>query len=248
MPMHPVLAGPASESHSATANGFDAQLYPQTIFAAVRGIQYGLARADRQPLSIHKSGGVLLSELSTGVFAIVVVCSAYDRTVDTVLISSSLEIIPDNASCSVVHRSQALTGQQVHNVISFSLPVADGQRRWWTHLRFYDRRVYARFSRHVWAAYDVVTAGEATIQERLDQVAYASPSNFTHYCRQYLGADYFDNLSEDSYAGSEDGDEDKDEEMRSPANDGGFDVDEGSSSGQAVAEMADGNGELIVDD
>lgn len=51
------------------------------------------------------------------------------------------------------------------------------------------------------------------LQARLKDIGYAQPSNFTGYCRQYLGADYFDQLTEsESESDDEDsslGDEDE---------------------------------------
>ncbi len=97
----------------------------------------------------------------------------------------------------------------------------------WTRLRFADRRVYARFNRYLWAAYDVVAHREMAIQDRLYAIAYESPSNFTHYCRRYLGEDYFDNIPADE----------DDETERSSSSDGdSSDAQAGGSEGADVSD------------
>lgn len=72
-----------------------------------------------------------------------------------------------------------------------------GELKSWTYLRFADRMVYGRFNRILWALYDKVSAREILIHTRLSEVAYDLPSNFTKYCRQYLGDNYFDTLPEE---------------------------------------------------
>ncbi len=93
----------------------------------------------------------------------------------------------------------------------------------WTHLHFDDRTEYAHFNRALWEIFDIVTAKHELLQNRLDLVAYAEPSNFTRYCRQYLGQNYFDNLdpsvhSESDESSVSDGratDEEEEEEVMS---------------------------------
>ena len=34
------------------------------------------------------------------------------------------------------------------------------------------------------------------LQDRIEDIAFSNPSNFTTYCRQYLGDNYFDNLED----------------------------------------------------
>lgn len=52
-----------------------------------------------------------------------------------------------------------------------------------------------------------VQAKAKLLKARLDDVGYAQPSNFTKYCRQYLGENYFDELTDSggSESDSEDG-------------------------------------------
>ena len=64
------------------------------------------------------------------------------------------------------------------------------------HLRFDDRAVFADFNRRFWQCYFEAEEHVRMLQRRLDLVAHASPSNFTRYCRQYLGEDYFDSLQD----------------------------------------------------
>ncbi|KAI0690824.1 hypothetical protein C8T65DRAFT_745667 [Cerioporus squamosus] len=164
---------PPSERHE--------QHYPATRFAAVVGVQYAMTN-DRQPLATFNVGGVMLSELYPGEVAIITVGSSYQNTVDSMMLSYTTEIITDNP----------------RQEVRFSAPVRSaGEIKSWTYLRFADRAVYARFNRILWDLYDRVSTKEMLIHSRLAEVAYDLPSNFTKYCRQYLGEDYFDKLPDD---------------------------------------------------
>ncbi len=70
----------------------------------------------------------------------------------------------------------------------------------WTYVRFETQRKLTKFIRELFAAFDVVSERDHLINTRIFEIGFDTPSNFTKYCRQYLGQDYFDNLmdSEDS--------------------------------------------------
>ncbi|TFK82409.1 hypothetical protein K466DRAFT_568444, partial [Polyporus arcularius HHB13444] len=193
-------------------------VFPRTLFAAVEGVRYALS-SGAPALVFYRRGGVLLSELARGAFAIIVVGGSYDRTIDTLLLSAATNIVSDNAH----HELRYSTGPPSH---SFAVGSASDTRVW-TRLRFADRRVYARFNRYLWAAYDLVAHRETAIQDRLYAIAYESPSNFTHYCRQYLGEDYFDNLPAD-----EDDEAERSSSWDGDSNDGQPGLSEGSDNSE----------------
>ncbi len=76
----------------------------------------------------------------------------------------------------------------------------------WTYLRFAVTTDLTRFTREVFAAFDVINTRRQLIDNRIWDIAYENPSNFTRYCREYLGQDYFDEL-QDSDDDSVDADE-----------------------------------------
>lgn len=84
--------------------------------------------------------------------------------------------------------------RKVNQVVRYGMYIATGETKTWTHLRFYERTVYTDFLRRLWAAHHQVTCKRMLVHRRLIEVGYAEPSNFTKFCRQYLGEDYFDNL------------------------------------------------------
>lgn len=85
--------------------------------------------------------------------------------------------------------------RKVNQIVRYGTYIrATGETKTWTHLRFYERTVYTDFLRHLWAAHHQVTCKRMLVHRRLIEVGYAEPSNFTKFCRQYLGEDYFDNL------------------------------------------------------
>ena len=55
------------------------------------------------------------------------------------------------------------------------------------------------------------------IQARLSDIAFATPSRFTHYCRQYLGENYFDTLSDSEEELAASAEERLDSEIEPPA-------------------------------
>ncbi len=76
----------------------------------------------------------------------------------------------------------------------------------WTYLRFAVMTDMTKFSREVFAAFDVISVRRKLIDDRIWDIAYEDPSNFTMYCREYLGQDYFDELEDsddDSVGASE---------------------------------------------
>ncbi|KAI0700643.1 hypothetical protein C8T65DRAFT_709616 [Cerioporus squamosus] len=89
----------------------------------------------------------------------------------------------------------------------------------WTYVRFGEAHDFTKFTRELFAAFDVVSERANLISTRVHEIAFNTPSNFTKYCRQYLGQDYFDNLvdsedgqsdrsgSPDTQASSEDGED-----------------------------------------
>ncbi|RDX40500.1 hypothetical protein OH76DRAFT_1490236 [Lentinus brumalis] len=173
---------PAEHAHTdeSRAEG-RTQQYPVTRFAAVVGVQYALTN-DKRPVATFRVGGVMLNELYPGEVAIIVVGGSYEHTVDSMMISYSMEIISDNPRQEVRFSARVRSSEELKS---------------WTYLRFADRTVYTRFNRILWASYDKVTAREMLVQTRLSEIAYDLPSNFTKYCRQYLGEGYFDTLPDE---------------------------------------------------
>ena len=81
----------------------------------------------------------------------------------------------------------------------------------WLYLRFKSSAVYIDFNRVLWDVFWRVLSKAQLLKARLDDIGYARPSNFTRHCRQYLGDDYFDQLtdseeSEDDHEGTASGD------------------------------------------
>ncbi|RDX39743.1 hypothetical protein OH76DRAFT_1413381 [Lentinus brumalis] len=80
----------------------------------------------------------------------------------------------------------------------------------WTHVRFGVPTDFTKFARELFTALDVVSTRHHQIHDRIWEIAYEEPSNFTKYCREYLGQDYFDNLEDDT-EGSDDDETDRSE-------------------------------------
>ena len=64
----------------------------------------------------------------------------------------------------------------------------------WMRLRFYNRRTFFDFNRRFWRCVWETQERDRIIEERLSLIGHTLPPNFTQYCREYLGQDYFDNL------------------------------------------------------
>lgn len=158
-----------------------------------------------------------------GVFSdvIIVIGGAYHVTVDRCIITANMEICPDTVSRFYIFR------RVVHQVvvqrsreIRWTLGFQNGRNnKSWTYLRFGLSTDLTRFARELFAAFDAVTTKYHLVHNRIYDIAYAEPSNFTNYCREYLGQEYFDAL----------GDSDIDESQSETDEDGtmvqGYEVD-----------------------
>ncbi|RPD52076.1 hypothetical protein L226DRAFT_527746 [Lentinus tigrinus ALCF2SS1-7] len=182
-----------------TASDDQAGGYPRTKFAAVDRVQYA-DTDDQNPLAKFRSGGVMLSEVLPGesrpltfvqIVVIIVTGSTYSFTVATMMVSANWEILQDN----------------VDQVVRWAPRASRDKDRRWTYVRFFDRVVYADFNRRLWEAFHQLTVKQALIRARVDEIAHSEPSNFTKYCRQYLGEGYFDTLVDMDEEDASDGDQ-----------------------------------------
>ncbi|RDX40365.1 hypothetical protein OH76DRAFT_1423747 [Lentinus brumalis] len=171
------------EGRSSANIGF---ISPLVKFAHVDLVHYAMTD-DRYPEASFKKGGVMIVELIPGEFAIIVTGGMYTVTVDTCVVVSNMEIIPDIRRCEI---RWSLFGSSAT------------ERKSWTYLRFGNRSDLATFNKELFCAHSVVAARHSLVHARLYDIAYDIPSKFTRYCRQYLGQDYFDNLSESYTEGS----------------------------------------------
>ncbi|KAI0681930.1 hypothetical protein C8T65DRAFT_703797 [Cerioporus squamosus] len=168
------MTAPTHTGDSSTAP----EEYPLVKYAHVDLVQYAMTD-DLRPEAGFKRGGVMIAELVPGEFAIIVTGGMYTVTVDTCIVVASMEIIPD------IPRRE----------IRWSLFNAAGPKRW-TYLRFGSRSHLATFAKELFIAHENVTVRQSLMDARLYDIAYDIPSNFTRYCRRYLGEDYFDKLPE----------------------------------------------------
>ncbi|PIL27817.1 hypothetical protein GSI_10971 [Ganoderma sinense ZZ0214-1] len=162
------------------------QTFPITRFAAVIDVQYASSN-ERDPIPYFAPGGILLSELVPGEFGLVITGHSYSVTIVALTVTHTWKIISDGVQLEVRFSPWA-PGEQLHGET-------------WLYLHFKKRVVYSDFNRAFW---DVIWRAQSKaqqIEESLDDIGYANPSNFTRYCRQYLGEDYFDRLPD---SGSED--------------------------------------------
>ncbi len=137
----------------------------------------------------------------TCVDVIIVVGSSYNVTVNRCIMTADMEICPDIVSHSFQANATSFdkTVLQRCTEIRWSVtPRYRSQMKSWTYLRFAVMTDLTKFAREVFAAFDAITAKRQLIDNRVYDIAYDSPSNFTKYCREYLGDDYFDDLREDS--------------------------------------------------
>ncbi|PIL24707.1 hypothetical protein GSI_12593 [Ganoderma sinense ZZ0214-1] len=155
--------------------------YPITKFAAVIDVQYASSN-ESDTVPYFARGGVLLSELDPGEFALVITGHSYSATIVSVAINERWKIASDSDR-QEVRFSPWGPGEQLH-----------GQT--WLYLRFKKALVYSDFNRVLWNMFWLVQSKAQILQARLKDIGYAQPSNFTKYCRQYLGDDYFDQLPE----------------------------------------------------
>ncbi|PIL33821.1 hypothetical protein GSI_04446 [Ganoderma sinense ZZ0214-1] len=167
--------------------------WPITRFAAVEDVKYASSN-ELDTVPYFAPGGVLLSELAPGEFGMVITGHSYSVTIVAVTITGDWKIASDSDRLEVRmspwRREEQLYGQT------------------WLYLRFKNSLVYLDFNRVLWDTVWQLQTKAKMLQARLDDVAYAQPSNFTKYCRQYLGEDYFDQLT-DSGGSESDSEEDR---------------------------------------
>ncbi|KAI1785306.1 hypothetical protein LXA43DRAFT_1066016 [Ganoderma leucocontextum] len=164
---------------------------PIIQFAAVTDVQYASTN-DIDPVPSFARGGVILSELAPGEFGMVITGHSYSVTIVAVTITDTWKIISDSDRLEV-HFSPWGPREQLYS-------------QTWLYLRFKRSAIHSDFNRVLWNIFRHVQSKAQLLQSRLDDIGYARPSNFTRYCRQYLGEDYFDQLtdSEESDADNED--------------------------------------------
>ena len=79
--------------------------------------------------------------------------------------------------------------------------------RSWMYIRFGDSLAFADFNRVLWGLFWKVETNARMLADRLYDIAWATPSNFTRYCWQYLGDDYFTREDDDEFIPIEDVDD-----------------------------------------
>nr|VWO99241.1 Chitin synthase ChsE (EC [Ganoderma boninense] len=177
------------------------QTFPITRFAAVIDVQYASSN-DRDPIPYFAPGGVLLSELAPGEFGLVITGHSYSVTIVALNVTHRWKIVSDGVHLEV-RVSPWAPGEQLHGET-------------WLYLRFKKCVVYSDFNRALWDVFWRAQSKAQQLQDSLDDIGYASPSNFTRHCRQYLGEDYFERLPDSGSEGYGSDDTRSDDERSYP--------------------------------
>ncbi|PIL29464.1 hypothetical protein GSI_08406 [Ganoderma sinense ZZ0214-1] len=158
------------------------QTYPVVHFAAVQGVEF--ARTDDQHPDVEfRPGGVMLTELVPGEFAIIITAQPCTSSIAALTITHNYQVLSDTERLEVRWTSGA--SRFLHGSS-------------WLHLRFANRLLFTDFNRAFWQILWDVQLKIRILQDRIENIAFSNPSNFISYCRQYLGDAYFD-----SFAGSD---------------------------------------------